>query len=322
MIITRTPLRISFVGGGSDQAAFYADEPGMVVSATIDKYIYLTVNRKYDGAVRVSYSRTENVSRASEVEHPLVRACLQMANVRSGIEITSIADVPAGTGLGSSSAFTVGLLHALYASQGEFHSADALAHDACHAEIGMCRAPIGKQDQYAAAFGGLRAYTFHPDQRVSSEVLALPADACDTFQRRLLLLDTGLRRDAGTILAGQQADLRDSRKRANVRALVNLAHAFRDHLLAGQFDQCGEVLDTAWQLKRHLAGVSSEQIDRYYAAAKQAGAIGGKVCGAGGGGMLLFYAPEERHIDIARATGLRCIPFNFTHEGARVIYAD
>lgn len=321
MIITRTPLRISFVGGGSDQPAFYADEPGMVISATLDKYIYLTVNRKYDGTVRVSYSKTENVERSHEVEHSLVRACLQLANVRSGIEITSIADLPAGTGLGSSSAFTVGLLHALFAYQGEYHADDNLADSACHVEIGLCHSPIGKQDQYAAAYGGLRSYTFHADH-VDTELVALPADALRHFERNLLLLDTGIRRDANVILGGQQADLRDSRKRANVRSMVNLAHAFRDYLAIGAFDQCGEVLDTAWALKRHMAGVSNDQIDQWYALAKKAGALGGKVCGAGGGGMLLFYAPQSTHADIGRATGLRRIPIRLTHHGSQVIYAD
>lgn len=322
MIITRTPLRISFAGGGSDQAAFYREEPGCVVSATIDKYIYLTVDEHYDKALRVSYSVTEHAEKAAQIEHPLVRACLQMANIRSGVEITSHANVPSGTGLGSSSAFTVGLLRALYAYQGEFHTADSIAHDACHVEIEMCHAPIGKQDQYAAAFGGLRSYTFQPDNLVSVEQIAIPTDALDLFQSRLLLLDTGIRRNANTILSGQQSDMRDSRKRANVRTMVNLALAFKDSLQAGRFDECGEILHSAWQLKRHFSGASNEQIDAWYDAARKAGAIGGKVCGAGGGGMLLFYANEEKHAEIVRSLGLRRIPFQFSRQGSAVIYAD
>lgn len=321
MIITRTPLRISFVGGGSDQAAFFADEPGMVVSATIDKYIYLTFNRKYDGNVRVSYSKTENVSRSSELEHGIVRNALQLANWRYGIEITSGADIPSGTGLGSSSAFTVGLLAGLFAYQGEYHSAAGLADSACQVEIGMCHAPIGKQDQYAAAFGGLRSYTFHAD-RVDTEAIALPADALHQFQRHLLLLDTGIRRDANVILAGQQTDLRSSQKRENVRTIVHLARQFRTAVVSGSFDMCGMILNEAWWYKRRMSGATNEHIDRWYEQAKHAGAIGGKVCGAGGGGMMLFYAPEERHLDIMRATGLSRIPFTFTHQGATVIYAD
>lgn len=320
MIITRTPLRISFAGGGSDLPAFFREEAGHVVSATIDKYVYLTVNPKYDGTVRVSYSKTENVAHASEVEHPLVRACLELAGIRRGIEVVSVADLPHGTGLGSSSAFTVGLLAALYASQGEFRPRDSLAHDACRVEIELCKQPIGKQDQYAAAYGGLRAYTFYPGGGVSSETIPMHAEARAQFVGSLLLLDTGLRRDAGAILAQQGAGMQDSRKRANVRAMANLAQTFHDALRCGRIAECGDILDAAWALKRAL-GTSSEQIDAWYGAAKQAGAIGGKVCGAGGGGFLLFVAAPERHPAIVRALGLRAVPFGLVDHGTQVIYA-
>jgi D-glycero-alpha-D-manno-heptose-7-phosphate kinase len=317
MIITRTPLRISFVGGGSDLPAFYHEEPGMVVSATIDKYVYLSVNPKYDGSVRVSYSKTENVTWAREVEHELVRACLQMANVRSGIEVVSVADVPHGTGLGSSSSFTVGLLTALYAHQGEFHPADGIAHDACHVEIGMCHQPIGLQDQYAAAFGGLRCYIFQPDDGVHIEQLAIPPEVLSQFEGRLLLFDTGLRRDARDILSQI-----DARNRPEIRALSNMAGAFRDALICGNLDECGDILDSAWRMKRNvIGGLTAERIDTWYAIAKGMGAIGGKLCGAGGGGFMLFYAPEDKHAGIIRALGLRCVPFRFTHQGATVVYA-
>ena len=321
MIITRTPLRISFAGGGSDLPAFFQHEAGHVLSATIDKYVYLTVNDKYDGAVRVSYSKTENVATAREVGHPLVRACLELAGIRRGIEIVSIADVPHGTGLGSSSAFTVGLLAALYAHTGEFRPADSLAHDACRVEIERCAQPIGKQDQYAAAMGGLRCYTFYPGGGVSSETIPLPAETRAAFVSHLLLLDTGLRRDAGAILAGQGIAMQDSRKRANVRAMANLAQTFHDALRCGRVAECGEILDTAWGLKRVL-GTSNEQIDAWYTAAKRAGAIGGKVCGAGGGGFLLFLAPPDSHRAIAKALGLRAVPFNLVDHGVQVVYAD
>lgn len=318
MIITRTPLRISFAGGGSDLPAFWRDEPGHVVSATIDKYVYLTVNPKYDGAVRVSYSKTENVARTSEVEHPLVRAALGLANVRRGIEVVSVADLPHGTGLGSSSAFTVGLLAALYAHQGEFRTADAIAHDACHVEIGLCRQPIGKQDQYAAALGGLRSYTFHPDGGVSAEPIALPEEGRTSLSRHLLVLDTGIRRDAGAILARQ--DFSDTRTRANVRAMANLAKTFTDALRCGRLHECGDVMDAAWALKQAL-GTSNEQIDAWYAAGRRAGALGGKVCGAGGGGFLLFLAPPDAHPAIVRALGLRPVPCALADHGVQVVYA-
>lgn len=317
MIISRTPLRISFVGGGSDLPAFYRESAGMVVSATIDKYVYLSVNKHYSGGVRVSYSQTENVSYAREVQHELVRACLQMANIRSGVEVVSVADVPHGTGLGSSSAFTVGLLTALYAHQGEFHPADGIAHDACHVEIGMCHQPIGKQDQYAAAFGGLRCYVFQPDEAVHNEYLAIPPEVLDQFERRLLLFDTGLRRDARDVL---KSVTRHSQ--ADVRAMANMAGAFRDALLCGRLDECGEIMDGAWWTKVRTAdGVTSDQINYWYSCAKVAGAVGGKLCGAGGGGFMLFYAPEEKHGAIGRSLGLRRVPFRFSHQGATVIYA-
>lgn len=318
MIITRTPYRISFVGGGSDLQAFYRDEPGRVVSATIDKYLTIAVTRKYDEAVRVSYSRTEHVARSEDVQHPLVRACLQLANIPRGIEIVSIGDIPAGTGLGSSSAFTVGLLHALYALQGEFHAADSLAHDACRVEIELAHHPIGKQDQYAAAFGGLRSYTFCPDGRVVAEVLPIELSALDSY---LLLFDTGLRRDAGVLLAAQSEAMRDSRKRADLRAMANLAGAFRDALWVGDMIECGAILDAAWRHKREL-GATTDQIDAWYTAARRAGAWGGKVCGAGGGGFLLFLAPPERHTDICHALDLKRVPVHLTHQGSTVVYAD
>jgi len=316
MIITRTPYRISFVGGGSDMAAFFHQEAGCAVSATIDKYITIAVNRKYDGQVRVSYSRTENVARAADVQHPLVRACLSLANIQRGIEIVSIGDIPSGTGLGSSSAFTVGLLHALYSLQGEFHTADSLAASACHAEIELSRSPIGKQDQYAAAFGGFKCYTFHTDGRVGVEALCVDTAELESY---LLLLDTTLRRDANVLLAAQQSAMQDSRKLSDVRAMANLAHAFRDALLAGKIEECGEIMDAAWRHKRAL-GATSDQIDGWYTRARQAGAWGGKLCGAGGGGFLLFLAPPERHGHIRHALQLRSVPFRLSAEGSTVIY--
>lgn len=315
MIITRTPLRISLAGGGSDLPAFWKDEePGHVVSVTIDKYVYLTVNQKYDGGVRISYSKTENVGKAADVEHPLVRAALSLANIRRGIEIVSVADLPHGTGLGSSSAFTVGLLSALYAHQGEFRTTDAIANDACTVEINQCRQPIGKQDQYAAAFGGLRSYTFHPDGRVSTEAIKAEGLLGDY----LILFDTGMRREASAVLSTLSLD--DTRKRADIRAMANMAVSMRDALRLGRLSEVGDIMDGAWALKRNL-GATTDQIDRWYTAAKQAGAIGGKVCGAGGGGFMLFVAPPDKHPAIARAIDLRPIPFHLIGHGTQIIYA-
>lgn len=322
MIITRTPLRISFTGGGSDLPAFFQEEPGCVVSTTIDKYVYLSVNPKYDGDVRVSYGHTtEYVARARDVQHPLVREALRCLDIQKGIEIVSVADIPAGTGLGSSSSFTVGLLAALAAYQQTFRTADSLARGAYQIERVHCRQAIGKQDQYAAAFGGLCCYTFHADERVDVEALALPTECRAALASHLLLLDTGLRHEASAILAEQDTVMRDSRKRADVRALANLARVFRDALLMGDLLECGRILDAAWRLKRNVArGITSVAIDDWYTQALRAGAWGGKLCGAGGGGFLLLIAPPERHKAIRQAAGLRQVPIRLVDHGVQVIY--
>jgi D-glycero-alpha-D-manno-heptose-7-phosphate kinase len=324
VIIVKSPLRISFVGGGSDLPSFFHEEDGCVVSTAIDKYVYLTVNPKYDGDVRVSYGHTtEYVSHARDVQHPLVREALRCLDIPKGVEIVSVADIPAGTGLGSSSSFTVGLLAALAAYQQTFRTADSLAHDAYQIERVHCRQAVGKQDQYAAAFGGLRCYTFHADERVDVEALALPTDFRAAFASHLLLLDTGPRHEASAILSDQNEAMRDSRKRADVRALANLAHAFRDALLMGDLLECGHILDAAWRLKRTVArGITSVAIDDWYAQALRAGAWGGKLCGAGGGGFLLLFAPPERHTAIRQAAGLRQVPICPVEHGVQVIYAQ
>lgn len=323
MIITRTPLRVSFVGGGSDLPSFWQEEPGYVVSTAIDKFIYITVNPKYDGAIRVSYSVTENVQHVRDLQHDRVKASLLRANIKRGVEITSVADVPAGTGLGSSSSFTVGLLHALQAYQHEFCTVEALAHAAYRIETQDCNAPIGKQDQYAAAYGGLKGYTFYSDGRVGVEALPVQPEILTAFERRLLLFPVGVPRVADVILAEQAIAMKDSRARADIRALANLAHTFRDALLTGRLDECGDILDAAWRLKRNVVrGITDSAIDAAYAAALQHGARGGKLLGAGGSGFLLLYTPEERHRDIQRALGVHPFPFQFSPQGSTIIYAD
>jgi len=311
MIIARTPLRISFVGGGSDLPAFYREEPGAAVSATIDKYVYVTVSPKFDGSIRAAYSVTENVEQASDLQHDLIREALRLLAVGS-VEIHSIADIPSGTGLGSSSAFAVGLIKALE----NYHGCDRIWHKladmACELEINHCQHPIGKQDHYAAAFGGLKLYHFLPDETVG--VTPIVCDAIE-LRQHLLLLYTGSARQgsAGQVLAGQQQD-RDA-----VRELKELAERFAGMLVAGAFAQCGEIMDWAWSIKRRFIG---DSIDHWYAAALQAGAWGGKLCGAGGGGFLLFLAPPERHDAITLALGLRRVPIRLSTVGSQVIYAD
>ena len=324
MIISRTPLRVSFFGGGSDIPGYYRRYGGAVLSAAIDQSVYVTVSRKFDNAVRVSYSRTEEVAHASQVGHPLVREALTLLGIEGGIEITSIADIPAkGTGLGSSSSFTVGLLNALHAYSGRHASAAELAQESCHIEIERCGEPIGKQDQYAAAFGGFNFIRFHPDDTVAVNKVVCPAKQIDDLQERLLFFYTGLTRSASGLLQKQSAELAaDQNKCDAMTAMVRLAETAYADFCAGKIDALGDMLHEGWQIKRQMTnGISNTLIDKAYRAAIDAGAEGGKLLGAGGGGFLMFYAPPERHDAIRRALQpLRETPFRFARQGSSIIF--
>ena len=306
MILTRTPLRISFVGGGSDRPSFYNEEPGACVAAAIDKYVYVAMNEKYDGSIRAAYSVTENVNSVDDLQHELIREALRWSGRAGGIEVHSIADIPGGTGLGNSSAFTVGLLAALD-PYGEHLWA---ANIASEIEIERCHKPIGKQDQYTAAYGGLNLLGF------TSKGVAVEPITCDLdlLSAHCLLLDTGLVRqgDAGAVLASQTQD------RDDVRRLVQLAHEFAASLEQGLWHNCGDVLDQAWIVKRKF--IRNLAINFLYTRAISAGAWGGKLCGAGGGGFLLFLAPPERHAAIVSALGLRHVPIRVGVPGCQVVY--
>ncbi|MDP9341758.1 MAG: GHMP kinase [Actinomycetota bacterium] len=326
MIITRTPLRISFLGGGSDLPSFYREEPGAVISAAINKYIYITVNRKFDRRIRASYSVTEMVDRPEDLSHELIRGALQQVGIDGGVEITSISDVPSrGTGLGSSSSYTVGLLNALWAHAGRLAGSERLAGEACHIEIDVCGKPIGKQDQYIAAYGGLQYIQFNGDDSVFVDPILPEPELRRLLESRLLLLYTGLTRSAGGILQEQSTNLRENGEaRAAVRAMVKLAEELRGALSDGDLDSFGELLDAGWQEKRKVAsGVTSPAIDDWYARARASGALGGKLLGAGGGGFLLLYAPLERHQEIQAALPeLRAVPFRFEPQGSKIIYVE
>jgi D-glycero-alpha-D-manno-heptose-7-phosphate kinase len=324
MIISRTPLRVSLFGGGSDLPAYYRQFGGAVLSAAIDKSVYVTVSRKFDDAVRVSYSRTEEVACAADVEHPLVREALALLGIQGGVEITSVADIPArGTGLGSSSAFTVGLLNALHAYQGRHAPAARLAEEGCHIEIDRCGEPIGKQDQYAAAFGGFNFIRFNPDDTVEvTKVVARPGLVAE-LQSRLLFFYTGITRSASALLGEQSANVAAPGAAASATGeLVCLAKSAFDAICAGDITPLGVMLDNAWRLKRSLAaGVSNSVIDQAYDAARAAGAEGGKLLGAGGGGFLMFMAPPERHDAVRAALApLRETPFTFAPQGSGIIF--
>lgn len=326
MIISRTPLRISFAGGGSDLPAFYEHEPGAVVSTAIDKYIYITVNRKFDQQIRASYSVTEIVDRVDELQHELIREALQLVGVDGGIEITSISDVPSrGTGLGSSSTYTVGLLNALYAYCGRHVGAERLAQEACAIEIERCGKPIGKQDQYIAAYGSLQYLQFNPDGSVFVDPIICHPATKRTLQERLLMLYTGMTRSANDVLSEQRANTeRDQGRRDALRRMAQLAGDVRAALCRDDLDSFGDLLHEGWLLKRDLAsGITNPMIDRWYERAREHGALGGKLLGAGGGGFLLVYAPIERHPDIIRALPeLRAVPFTCAPQGSKIIYVE
>ncbi|MEW6406741.1 MAG: GHMP kinase, partial [Chloroflexota bacterium] len=315
MIISRTPLRLSFVGGGSDLSAFYLHEPGAVVSTTINKYIYITVNKKFDHKIRASYSMTEIVDSVDELKHELIREALRLVGLDGGIEITSISDISSrGTGLGSSSTYTVGLLKALYAYKGQHVEAERLARGACQIEIEICGKPIGKQDQYIAAYGGLQHIQFNSDESVFVDPVLCSPETKGDLQRGLMLLYTGVTRSADDILAEQTRNTKnDEGKRQALQTMVKLAKELREALAANDLGTFGEILHQGWLEKKKMAsGISNSRIDEWYDLARQHGAIGGKITGAGGGGFLLLYGPSERHGDILRALPeLRPVGFRF-----------
>ena len=324
MIISRTPLRMSFVGGGSDLPVFYRKFGGAVVSTAINQFVYITVNRKFDEKIRVSYSKTEEAKTVGRIKHPLVREGMKMLGIDGGVEITSIADIPArGSGLGSSSSFTVGMLQALHAFSGRHAGAEQLAREACEIEIGRCGEPIGKQDQYAAAYGGLNFIQFNPDESVFVEPIICQRETIEQLQAHTLVFYTGITRSASAILKHQQAALATEKKKQNVtRKMVTLAHDLRRELQHNRAASFGEIIHEGWRLKKSLtAGITSDAIDDWYDRARKAGAIGGKLLGAGTGGFLMFYAPPERHEAIAIALGkLRRMKFAFEPSGSRIIF--
>jgi D-glycero-alpha-D-manno-heptose-7-phosphate kinase len=324
VIISQTPLRVSFLGGGSDLPSYYRRNGGAVLSTAIDQSVYVTVSRKFDNALRVSYSRTEEVAHASQIEHPLVREALALLGIEGGVEITSVADIPAkGTGLGSSSSFTVGLLNALHAYCGRHASAASLANESCLIELERCGEPIGKQDQYAAAFGGFNFIRFHPDDSVEVKKIVCPKSLMDDLQARLIFFYTGLTRSASTILRQQSAEVATAGAKSDATGeLVRLAEAAYSDLCAGNISSVGAMLHEAWRLKKQIvSGATCSLIDEAYQAAIDAGAEGGKLLGAGGGGFLMFLAPPERHDSIRGALPqLRETPFRFAAGGSRIIF--
>jgi D-glycero-alpha-D-manno-heptose-7-phosphate kinase len=324
MIISRTPLRMSFVGGGSDIPSFYLKHGGAVISTAIDKYIYINVNKKFDDGIRIAYSKTEEVDTIENVEHRLVKATMEMLDIKGGIEITSIADIPSkGTGLGSSSSFTVGLLNALNAYNGKFSSSEYLGKESCRIELDICKEPIGKQDQYAAAYGGFNLIEFNRNGDVKVSPIITKKDTILEIEENLLVFYTGLTRSASSILKDQTEKLKnDSLKINNMIKMVDLTYLLLRSIQNNDTKAFGEILHENWVLKKGLTeGITNPFIDECYQIALNSGAIGGKILGAGAGGFLLFYAEKKNHKSIINSLSkLKLINFSFEKDGSQIIY--
>lgn len=322
MIMVKTPLRVSFCGGGSDLESFYSKHSGCVLNAGLNRYVYLSIHPSFDKEKTIlKYSKIEEVRDVRKIEHRIFRQTLLDFGI-SGVEIDSQADVPGGTGLGSSSSFTVGLLHLLYAYTGKYVSKERLAEEACEMEIEKLGEPVGKQDQYAAAYGGLRFYSFEKDGSVIVEQVVLSKAKLREMENNLLMFYTGGVRSASSILQEQRKNITSGMQEENQLKICEQARKLKEEFQRGEIDSLGYRLDECWKLKRSLAsGITNPMIDEYYEKAKVAGAMGGKLLGAGGGGFLLFYVRPEKQAAVRSAlSDLKFIRFGFDMQGSQIIY--
>jgi len=324
MIISRTPLRVSFFGGGTDMPSFYKNHGyGAVLSTAIDKYIYVIINKKFDSKIRISYSETEIVDKIKDIKHELVRESLSLLGFTGGLEIVSVSDIPsAGTGLGSSSTYTVGLLNALHAFRGENASAMQLAEEACEVEIERCGKRIGKQDHYIAALGGLQYIKFYSNGSVHSHPVICRYQTKKDLESQLLLVYTNKTRSSSLVLDEQSKNF-DTNESAiqSAKKLRCLANTAQVHLTYNTLRTFGLLLNKAWELKKDLASkITDDGINHMYVRALEDGALGGKLLGAGGGGFLLLFAPPEKHKDILPE--LRHVPFKLEPQGSKIIYIE
>ncbi len=320
MIIVQTPLRISFFGGGTDFPSYYMEEGGCVLSSAIDKYIFVTIKRRFDDFIRVGYTRTEIVENVNDIQHELIREALKKVGIQKGVEITTMGDIPSGSGLGSSSTVTVGALHAMYAYLNCSVTAEQLARAACEIEIDILKKPIGVQDQYIAAYGGLRFFEFSNSGEVCNQLLSLDEVLQTRLNENLLLYFTGTTRSADSILTEQKDNI-ESRKQI-LRKLKSFAYLAKEELQKGNIDIIGNLLHESWQYKKQLASkISNGHIEAIYETARKAGALGGKLTGAGGGGFLLLYCPYEKR-DLVRKSlnGLREVPVRLEPDGSKPIF--
>lgn len=323
MLITQTPLRVSIGGGGTDLPSYYQRFGGFVVAAAINKYVYVGINRTFTPDYFLKYAELERVSRVDQIQHPIIREALSMHDVGASVEIVSLADIPGGTGLGSSGTFTVGLLRAIYAFRHDQPAPADLAEEACAIEIDRLGRSVGKQDQYIAVFGGLKCFEFMPDGQVSVTPLDISARTRDDLQDHLLLFFTGYSRDAGALLADQQrrSDKEDPAMLEALHETKRIGREIQAVLEAGDTNAFGELMHEHWLRKRkRSAGMTAESVDQWYEIARKNGAVGGKLVGAGGGGFLMFYAKDPDALRRAmRDAGLAETRFGFDHEGASVI---
>ena len=321
MIIIQTPLRVSFFGGGTDFTSFFMEEGGCVLSSAIDKYIFVTIKERFDTKIRIGYTQTEIADEIDQIHHELIREALRLTGIKCGIEITTMGDIPSeGSGLGSSSTVVVGALHAMYSYLGEIVSAERLAREACTIEIEILKKPIGIQDQYIASYGGLRYFEFLPGGEVKAERLKISAESQRVLNNNFLLFFTGVSRSSSSILSEQARNIKDHR--GELREIKQMARQARHDIEQGSMDSLGELMHESWELKKRLAGtISNERINAMYETARRAGAIGGKLTGAGGGGFLLLYVPYECQNEVRTALmGLQELPFRLEADGTKVIF--
>ncbi len=320
MIIVQTPLRISFFGGGTDFPAYFLQDGGCVLSTAIDKYIYVTIKQRFDDLIRIGYTRTEIVESVDEIQHELIREAFRLTGMPAGVEITTMGDIPAGTGLGSSSTVTVGVLNAMYAFQKKFIHPQQLAEQACQIEIDILKKPIGYQDQYIAALGDFRLIEFENSGQIHSQVISLDPAIKHRLNENLLLFYTGQKRAAETILTEQQENIQN--KLPILSQLKHMAFSAVEELQRGDIDCIGHMLNESWNLKKQLAsGITNGRIDNFYTIAMNSGALGGKLTGAGGGGFLLIYCPYGKRDSVRSALHeLREIPVRLEESGSKVIF--
>lgn len=320
MIIVQTPLRVSLFGGGTDFPSYFLEKGGCVLSTAIDKYIFVTIKKRFDNKIRIGYTKTEMVDCLDDIKHDLIREALRKTNILQGVEITTMGDIPSeGSGLGSSSTVTVGSLHAMYSYLGELPSAEKLAQEACAIEIDTLKAPIGIQDQYIAAYGGLCFIEFTTENKVNINRIKLDDQLQRQIDNNLMLFYTGVTRQASTILKEQKSNIKD--RYAVLDEMKTLAYTAQSELLNGNIDAIGALLHESWLLKKSLASqISNGYLDDLYETAIRAGALGGKISGAGGGGFLLLYCPYTRQQDVRDALGLQELSFKNAMDGTKVIF--